>query len=85
MHSSVFPPDAEVHGLLLGVGHHVDLDLSAEGHVRDFLMLEGGNASVSIDESGLPKAEDVSGPTDDGIQGHADPFPSSRSRTAEYL
>jgi hypothetical protein len=27
LHRSIFPPDADVHGLLFAVGHHVDLDL----------------------------------------------------------
>ena len=38
----------------------MDLDLFAKGHVGySDPMVEQGNASVSIDESGLPEAEDV--------------------------
>ena len=36
------------------------LNLCAEGHVGDFdPVVEQGNASISIDESCLPKAEDI--------------------------
>lgn len=58
----VVPPDAYAHDVLCRVWNHVDIDVRVKLDVGDFDgVVEEGDSSIAVDDSGLSQAEDVFG------------------------
>ena len=70
MHHRALIPYADVHELSCGVGHHVDIDVDAQGHIGHFDgVVEERDAPVAIDHTLFPQTEHILG-TSIGFRDH---------------